>query len=157
MQQSVNQRSGMDARAGVDHHAGGLIDGDEVVVFIEHRERDVLWRGLQRRERRGVHVDEFGAADCVGSTLGDAVNSDAPGFDPPLNTGATELGEAGVKEGIQPRAAVKIRRGEFQAAYLAAVRRLMSMPRPGLCVSRMRPLIRASGGSISSARQGTSP
>ena len=42
MQQGVHQRSGMDARAGVHHHAGGLIDRHQVGVFIEHGEGDVF-------------------------------------------------------------------------------------------------------------------
>ena len=49
VQQRVHQRAGMDARAGMHHHAGRLIDGHQVGVFVKDGERNVFGRGVQRR------------------------------------------------------------------------------------------------------------
>ena len=46
------------------HHAGGLVDDGEVLVFVDDIERDVLRRGSQR-SRMGLAGDEdlFAAAE----------------------------------------------------------------------------------------------
>ena len=55
--QSVYKCSGMHAGAGVDHHAGGLIDRDHVVILVEHGERDVLSDGVKRWRLSGFDGD----------------------------------------------------------------------------------------------------
>src|ERR1019366_3311416 len=39
-EQCVDEGAGVHPGAGVDHHAGGLIDGNQVVIFVEDREWD---------------------------------------------------------------------------------------------------------------------
>src|ERR1022692_3412539 len=39
-EQRVDQRAGMHSGAGVHHHACGLVDGHEVLVFVEHAQRN---------------------------------------------------------------------------------------------------------------------
>ncbi len=57
VQQRVDQRAAIafvvgSACPGVDHHARGLIHHHQVVIFIEHVERDVFGHGAQRRRLR---------------------------------------------------------------------------------------------------------
>ena len=41
----------------VHHHSGRLVDRHQVVVLVEHRERNVFRGGVQRGRLRGLHVD----------------------------------------------------------------------------------------------------
>ena len=49
VQQCIHQRARMDSCARVNHHAGRLVDGDHIVIFIKDGERDVFWRGAKWR------------------------------------------------------------------------------------------------------------
>lgn len=42
MDQGVDKRAGRAARRGVDDHAGGLVDDDQVIIFPNHLKGDVL-------------------------------------------------------------------------------------------------------------------
>ena len=50
------------AGAGMDHHAGGLVDYGQIRVFIDDVERNVLRRGLERRGMRLAGDDDLFAA-----------------------------------------------------------------------------------------------
>src|ERR1035441_91816 len=84
----------MYASAGVDHHAGGLIDGNQVAIFVEDGERDGFGRGAQGGRIGGFHFDGFAGAYGVGGAAGKAGHQDAAGADPLLQAGAAGLGEA---------------------------------------------------------------
>jgi len=106
MEQGIDQGSGMNAGAGVDDHAGGFIDGDEVVIFIEHGKRNRLRSGVQGRRREGPALDGFAGAGFVRGAGDGAIDEDAAKADPLLNARAAELGKALVQELIEPLAGV---------------------------------------------------
>ena len=51
--QGVDQRPRIVAVAGMDDHAGGLVDDNQVVVFIQNVERNVFGNDFQFAERIG--------------------------------------------------------------------------------------------------------
>ncbi len=54
------------AGAGVDHHAGGLVDDGEVLVFVEDVEGDVLGEGVEgRRVRSAFDLDGLAAVELL--------------------------------------------------------------------------------------------
>ena len=68
VEQRVHQRAAAArvlalARAGMHHHAGGLVDHGQVRVFIDHIERNLFRHGLERRGMRlAGDVDVLAAA-----------------------------------------------------------------------------------------------
>jgi len=67
VQQRVDQGSGMDAGAGVYHHAGRLIDGHHIRVFIEHGQGNGFRHGAERRRLGGFDVNSLtGRSGCEG-------------------------------------------------------------------------------------------
>ena len=82
------------AGAGVDHHAGGLVDDGEVLVFVEDVEGDVFGDGVERRGLRGAFdLDGFAAVEFLLGLGGMAVDADLAGFDEELDAGAADVGE----------------------------------------------------------------
>ena len=51
---------------GVDGHAGGFVDGEEVVVFVENFEGDFFGFGLERGTLGGNYFDEIVCVDFLG-------------------------------------------------------------------------------------------
>ena len=64
-EERVDERAGVVSGAGVDDHAGGLVDGEDVVVFVEGFERDGFGFGADRRARLGFDGDAVAAAEFV--------------------------------------------------------------------------------------------
>jgi hypothetical protein len=82
------------AGSGVDHHAGGLVDDGEVLVFVENFERDVLGDGVERGGLRGAFdLDGLAAAELLFGLGGMTVDADLAGFDEELDAGAADVGE----------------------------------------------------------------
>ena len=81
--------------SGVDHHAGGLVDDGEVLVFVEDVEGDVLGDGVERRGLRGAFdLDRFAAVELLFGLGGIAVDADLAGFDEKLDAGAADVGQS---------------------------------------------------------------
>ncbi len=106
MQQRVDQRAGMDACAGMHHHAGRLIDCDQVAIFVQHRKRNLFRRGMQRRRLGWFDVDFFTSANQVARPPGSAVHQHAAVPDPFLDTGAAEFGKALLEREVETLASV---------------------------------------------------
>src|ERR1035441_3243427 len=104
----------MYASAGVDHHAGGLIDGNQVAIFVEDGERDGFGRGAQGGRIGGFHFDGFAGAYGVGGAAGKTSHPDAAGADPLRKAGAAELGKPLAKQLVEPLGGVLRRRGEAE-------------------------------------------
>ncbi len=107
VQQRVDQRAAVSeivrcAGAGVDHHAGGLVDHGEGVVLIKDVERDVLRRGAQRGWA-GLAFDGDGlaAAQLVAGLGGDAVDAHLAGGDEHLHPRAAERGNGVCEVGVE--------------------------------------------------------
>ena len=54
--QPVDQRAGPPAAGGVDHQVGLLVQGQQVIVFVDDLQRDRLGHDLVDRLRRGDHL-----------------------------------------------------------------------------------------------------
>jgi hypothetical protein len=55
----------------MNSHSGGFIDGDDVVIFKEYRERDGLRNSAQGRRRLGLDPHTFaGPQAVIGLDLG---------------------------------------------------------------------------------------
>ena len=90
--------------SGVDDEARGLVDGDDVLVFIEDVEGDVLGEGVERLQFRGFEFDGLSGAELIGCLLRHAVDACAVFVDPRLNTRAAELRQAIAQEVVEPGA-----------------------------------------------------
>ena len=65
-EQGVDQRAGIDAGAGVHHHARGFVDGHEILVFVEHTQWNRFRLGAQRTQLGGLHIDAVALAQHAG-------------------------------------------------------------------------------------------
>jgi hypothetical protein len=81
----------MVAGSRVDDHACGLVDGEDVVVFIEEVERDGFGLGLDRGARLDFDGDTFAAVQAVRGFGWFAVEEDVGFIDEFLNAGAAEV------------------------------------------------------------------
>jgi hypothetical protein len=62
MQQRVHERSGVPARARMNHHAGGLIDGDYIGVLMQDFDRQVFRLSVEWWRRGGIDFDRLETA-----------------------------------------------------------------------------------------------
>jgi hypothetical protein len=84
----------------VDHHAGGLVDDGEVLVFVEDFEGDVFGDGVEGGGARGAFdLDGFAAVELLFGLGGVAVDADLAGFDEELDARAGDVGE-GLSEAL---------------------------------------------------------
>ncbi len=83
------------AGAGVDHHAGGLVDDGEVLVFVEDVEGDVFGDGVERLRGWGAPSISMASPPCelLLGLGGLAVDADLAGFDEELDAGAADVGD----------------------------------------------------------------
>ena len=110
VQQRVDQRAAVArvvgrACAGVDHHAGGLVDHGEVLVLVEDVERECppAWRAAARDAARLRSRWPRRRAACAWPWRG-AVDAHLAGFDQQLHAGAADL-RNGLREiGVQAHA-----------------------------------------------------
>ncbi len=106
MQQGIDQRSRMHAGARVDDHTGGLIDGDDVGIIIEHGEGDRLGRSVQRSGIGGVDVNPVGGADDMRRAGSISVDQHAACTDPILYARPADAGKAAVQGVIEASARI---------------------------------------------------
>ncbi len=103
VQQSLHERAGGIARAGVHDEAGGLVHHEQVGVFVQDRERDVLRLHFGLRRGRGnVHRDLVAFPQRLRAAGGGAVAPDLAGFDQGLHARAREFRHAGREEAVEP-------------------------------------------------------
>ena len=106
MQQRIDERARMHARAGMHHHPRGLIDGHQIVVLVEHGERNIFGCGAQGRRVGGLGFDRFPEADGMRGARRCAINQHAAVLNPALNAGAAELRQPFMEQLIQTLARV---------------------------------------------------
>src|SRR5437667_5111415 len=107
MQQRVDQRAAIAgvigrARAGVDHHARGLVDYREIVVFVDNFQRNFF---RYRAQRTGLRLAEEGDAFAATKTQGrigvQILYQDLPFRNQLLNSCTADVWEMGDKELVQ--------------------------------------------------------
>jgi hypothetical protein len=96
----------------VHDHAGGLVDDDEVVVFVEDRERERLGERRRGPWRRDVDVDRESGRDRQPRPDLAAPYPDVPVSDQLLDPGPRDIGQSCGEELIQAPACVLVRRDE---------------------------------------------
>src|SRR5438876_2562309 len=113
MQQRVYQRAAIAgvigrARAGVDHHARGLVDYREIVVFVDNFQRNFF---RYRAQRTGLRLTENGDAFAAPQTHGrlgfQIIYQDLLFRNQLLNADAADVWEMGDKELVQAFASVR--------------------------------------------------
>src|SRR5438128_5998018 len=111
MQQRVDQRAAIAgvigrARAGVDHHARGLVDYREIVVFVDNFQRNFF---RYRAQRTGLRLAEKGDAFAATQTQGrlgfQIIYQDLLFRHQLLNSCTDDVWEMGDKELVQALAA----------------------------------------------------
>ena len=106
-EERVDERAGDCARASVHDHAGGFVDGDDVVVFVEDLERNRFGFGTDGRAFGDFESDFFAAAKVQRAFLGGvAIDLDEAGCDQFLDASAAELRALGGDETIETRARI---------------------------------------------------
>src|SRR5262249_37723924 len=112
VQQRVDQRATIafvirGTGTSVHHHAGGLVDDGEVVVFIDNVKRNIFGGCAERRWRSGTENFNLLAAAQAQRRLGSFfVNQDHGLFDKLLHAGAADFGQAADEELIEPASRV---------------------------------------------------
>ena len=106
-EERVDERAGNCAGAGMDGHAGGFVDGDDVVVFVENIERNRFGFGADGRAFGDFESDFFATVKMQRAFLrGVAIDLDEAGHDQFLDASAAELGALGSDEAVQTRAGI---------------------------------------------------
>jgi hypothetical protein len=88
MQERVDERALRVTGGGMDDHAGGFVDDDQVRILVDDVEVEIL--GLRRRARRFGNLDADGVASAYHSIGWNrpAGDGDFAAFDEALNPGA---------------------------------------------------------------------
>jgi len=102
----VDERPGKIPRSGMDSHAGGLVDDDEVIVFVKHVERDGFGFRFERSARLRLHSDAFAAFEFLARFGGLAVDENKAGIDEFLDAGAGKFGGVCGDKTVEARAGV---------------------------------------------------
>jgi hypothetical protein len=106
MEKGVDERVGEMAGGGVDDQSGGLVEDDEVGVFMEDIQRNV--RGDETdgvRGGQGAGEGVAGGEGGVGLADGNSVVGDMAGLDELLPARAGDVGVDGGEEDIEARRA----------------------------------------------------
>ena len=131
IQQRVDEGGVLAAGRGVDRHASGFVEDDQVSVLEQDVERDIL--GLRLGGNRSGQRDDIDAAGLdrrAGAGFGAAIDRDRAFLDQRLGTGARDLPRLCGEEGVQALACVFGGGDDFDLAHGAAYRRGM---RPASC------------------------
>jgi hypothetical protein len=109
--QRIDQGAGPIAGGGMNDEVAGFVDHDDVVVFVNHAERNGLGGGLGRLRRR--HVDRDGGAGIdpiIGIADRVAVERDGAGLDQRFEPRPGQLGDMAGEHAVKPLAG--LRRGD---------------------------------------------
>ncbi|MOA16144.1 hypothetical protein D3C78_1363390 [compost metagenome] len=93
VQQRVEQGAISVARSRVDHQPGGLVDHQDVVVFIDDIQLDVLGHPLALGFLLGLKGQQRAAVDDIARTQDGAIDRQAPLLDPGGKARARVLSE----------------------------------------------------------------
>lgn len=109
--QCVDQSAVRIARCGMHHQPGGLVDDDEVVVLIDHVQRDILalrLGGYGRRDRDGEFLAGFDPQIRV--FYGRARSRNRAFRQKRLQAGARKIGQMRCQKTVEPLAFIRVAR-----------------------------------------------
>lgn len=92
--------------SGVDGHASGLVDDDEIVIFVKDFEWDGFGFGFERCARLGLNSDAFAALEFLAGFGGLAVDPDEAGIDEFLHASARKFGSVHCDKAIEASAGI---------------------------------------------------
>ena len=108
--QRVDQRSRPVSGGRMHDQSLGLVDDDDVVVLVDHVERNGFGRRLRRRGRRHVDDDRGAGIDAMARITDRApVDRDRTGLDQRLEPRARQLGDMRGEHAVEPAAGLIVR------------------------------------------------
>jgi hypothetical protein len=123
VEQRVHERAaGMTGRR-VDDEPGRLVDDDEILVLVQHRERDRLRLGGSGDRFGRLGVDALAGGDALCRACGAAADARAPLVDPAPRLRARDAGERRERLiGAEPREVVAHEERERAVAFHHQIR-----------------------------------
>ena len=106
---------------GVNGHARGFVDADDVVVLIKNVQRNGFRLGLKRRAWLRIDLDLIAGAKFLGILGGLAIEKDKALRDQFLNASAGEFGAMGGYDAIEAKADVGFGDGELDGLEIGHV------------------------------------
>ena len=99
----IDQGSRLVAGAGVNDQASGLVDDDQVLVFVDYGQRNGFgpWFGCHGWRDHGFHA-LAGLQLVAGFGRGNTLDRDLAFRDKPLKAGAADLGKGERQEAVKP-------------------------------------------------------
>jgi hypothetical protein len=119
--QRVHQRAAGIAGAGVYGHSGWLVDGQDVVIFVENIERDGFGFGAQRRARPDLDGDALAASEAMRALGWAGIDEHEALDDELLYASSADVLEAGSDELIEALAGLIFGNDEFMERGFAAL------------------------------------
>jgi hypothetical protein len=122
VQQGVDQGAGLGPRRGMDHHAGGLVDDDQIGILVDYGQRDVLRRRLDWQGRGDVQGEGFARLDFALRLRDGLARAASHG------TGGDQLGDARARQAgdvarqqrqrlVQPLPGLRAGDGQFNRGF----------------------------------------
>ncbi len=107
--QRIDQRAGPMSGGGMNHEIAGLVDDDDVAVFMDDVKRDRLGLRRGRFGGRDIHGQCSAGIDAV-ARIADRrpVDGDGAGFDQGLEAGSRQLGDMPRQHAIEPLAGFRL-------------------------------------------------
>ena len=94
-QQRVDQRAALVSRRGMRDEARRLVDDDDVIVAVDHVERDVLWDQRFDRDLGHIELQHLPGTHRIARADALAIAGQAAVGDEPLDVGARQAGRVG--------------------------------------------------------------
>ena len=117
VQQGVDQRAVRVARRRMHHHAHGLIHHDDVLILVDHVQRDILRDGLRLLCLRQRHAQLLPTGDAVAFAGDGAITGDAALRQQSCGGGAGQALHSPGQEAVQPGAGILLKRGQTDRVH----------------------------------------
>ena len=75
------------------HQAGGFVEDDEIIVLMQHLQRDFLRAGFDRLRRRFLHGNNVARLDFRPRLRAGLIQQDVARFDQALDARTGEMGD----------------------------------------------------------------
>ncbi len=114
-EQGIDERAAWMPVRGMDHHAGGLVDDDEMFILKRDIERDGFCARLGGLHGRDFNPDGIARFDpVIGLHYGRAIDGDLAVADQALKTGTAEFRKSGFEDPVETVAGIVRFNGEFE-------------------------------------------
>ena len=100
----VGKRPRIDSRAGMNNHACRFVDDDEIVIFINHIERDWLCDQLSGPRFGQINFNVIAISQAIARPRDMLIDQHIAVLDSALYTSSADFREMRRDEGVEPRA-----------------------------------------------------